>query len=492
MHTHDPWVLVSPGRLVLVVTCWFGLGSINPTLALALAQAQAQGAGQDSPPPRTRSTVERLQPARLKATHEDVLKIQAARRVIPPRAGWNDYRAILHAHAEDSAHTGGTRAEMLAEARNSGVQVIILSDHYRPPRDFVTESWRGLREGVLFLPGSETRGFLIAPSRSVMGQMDRPVPEFIETVKSDGGLIFLSHVEERPDHPMDGLDGLEISNRHYDAKVDKAGLFTLMLKLTDPSALKELEESLKLYPDEIFAFEVDYPKVYLAKWDRETPRRRLTGIAANDCHHNQVLMVKMVDESTVLVGTNVDRDDQMTSVKALLRPGIRQMTRNRKPGDILARVDLDPYHRSFRNLSTHLLAPSLEEASIRDALRTGRAYVAHDWMCDPTGFRLELVVGNSPSGSLTLSMGDEALYSPKFSGRLVAEFPVACQIRWIRDGVVVARASGERGELTVSEPGVYRVEGWLILDGEERPWIYSNPIYLRAPRGETPSDDPKP
>ena len=27
--------------------------------------------------------------------------------------------------------------------------------------------------------------------------------------------------------------------------------------------------------------------------------------------------------------------------------------------------------------------------------------------------------------------------------------------------------------------GVYRVEGWLTVDTEERPWIYANPIYVR-------------
>jgi hypothetical protein len=40
-------------------------------------------------------------------------------------------------------------------------------------------------------------------------------------------------------------------------------------------------------------------------------RKRLTGITANDCHHNQVLIVKMVDEETVLQGTNVDADDPL-------------------------------------------------------------------------------------------------------------------------------------------------------------------------------------
>ena len=56
---------------------------------------------------------------------------------------------------------------------------------------------------------------------------------------------------------------------------------------------------------------MEYPALYLAKWDAETKTRRLTGVAANDCHHNNVLLVKMVDEQTVKVGTNVDRDDRM-------------------------------------------------------------------------------------------------------------------------------------------------------------------------------------
>jgi hypothetical protein len=81
---------------------------------------------------------------------------------------------------------------MLSEAKRAGVQSILLTDHYRPPKDFITGSWRGIREGVLFIPGSEVRGFLIYPTRSIMERMDDPTPGFIETVRRDGGLIFLS------------------------------------------------------------------------------------------------------------------------------------------------------------------------------------------------------------------------------------------------------------------------------------------------------------
>ena len=69
---------------------------------------------------------------------------------------------------------------------------------------------------------------------------------------------------------------------------------------------------------------MQYPADYLAKWDAETKTRRLTGVAANDCHHNQILLMKMVDAETVLIGTNVDRDDQMRKFTADARPGMQR------------------------------------------------------------------------------------------------------------------------------------------------------------------------
>jgi hypothetical protein len=244
--------------------------------------------------------------------------------------------------------------------------------------------------------------------------------------------------------------------------------------MTDPTSIAELQEGLKLYPDALFAAQCEYPQVYLDKWDAETKTRRLTGVAANDCHHNMVLTTKMKDEKNVLVGTNVDKDDQMRAVSSLLRPSIRQLTKDHKPGEILAQVDLDPYHRSFRNVCTHVIANErLDEAALRKALKQGNAYVAHDWMCDPTGFAFLAKAVDQPS----VIMGSELKF--KATATLSADFPLACKIRLIRDGKAVAEANGDHFEHVAEGPGVYRVEGWLKLDGELRPWIYSNPIYLR-------------
>jgi hypothetical protein len=423
--------------------------------------------------------VQRMMPERLKAVHDDAERIRKTRRTPPHAPGLNDYRIILHAHAEDSTHTGGTRPEMLAAAHRAHVDAVLLSDHDRLPRDFIADSWRGLREGVLFVPGAEARGFLLYPTHSIKSHMNDPTPGLIEATRRDNGLIFLSHIEERPNHPMAGLDGMEIYNRHADAKKDLQGLLAITLKLTNPATLGELQDNLRQFPDELFASQVEYPADYLAKWDAETASRRLTGVAANDCHHNYVLLVKKVDDETVKVGTNVDPDEAMRSISAKLRPGIRTLVKDRGAGEVIARVDLDPYERSFNNVSTHILAPELNEAAVRDALRAGHAYVSHDWICDPKGFQFELIASPRAAGSAarTAAMGDEMRF--EHSLRLLAQFPAPCRIRLKRSGKSIAEALSDQLEYPVEAPGVYRVEGWVVLGGEERGWIYSNPIYVR-------------
>ena len=89
-------------------------------LILFLALVGGSLPSQTNAPIRKYSAVERMQTAHLKAAHADALRLQQQRQVPPPLAGLHDYRCILHAHAEDSAHTGGTRPEMLVDARKAG------------------------------------------------------------------------------------------------------------------------------------------------------------------------------------------------------------------------------------------------------------------------------------------------------------------------------------------------------------------------------------
>src|SRR5262245_30836254 len=218
---------------------------------------------------RKYTTLERLKPERLRAVREDRLRYQSSRRTIAPAMGYQDYRAVMHVHAEDSSHTGGTLAELLAAAKQSGVKIVMLGDHVRPPRDFITERWRGLRDGVLFIPGAESEGFIVHPTRSIISayinKSWKTRDEFIRLVKQDGGNIFLSHVEERSDWDTSELDGLEIYNQHTDFK-DEFGFVTwLRGSFTNPDRLQEVDRLLKEFPMEFFGSLQDYLSQVIAK-----------------------------------------------------------------------------------------------------------------------------------------------------------------------------------------------------------------------------------
>jgi hypothetical protein len=146
----------------------------------------------------------------------------------------------------------------------------------------------------------------------------------------------------------------------------------------------------------------------------------------------------------------------------------------RKPGELISKLDFDPYERSFLYVSTHILARQLAESAVREALRQGHAYVAHDYLCDATGFAF---VAYSDDRKTISIMGDDVPLSPTL--RLKAEAPVACHWKLLRNGEVVASSEGREITLPRVTAGVYRVEAWLEADGEMRPWIYSNPIYVR-------------
>ena len=59
-----------------------------------------------------------------------------------------------------------------------------------------------------------------------------------------------------------------------------------MLKLTDPKASQSSRTASCSIRTSSSPSQVQYPADYLAKWDAETQTHRLTGVAANDCHHN--------------------------------------------------------------------------------------------------------------------------------------------------------------------------------------------------------------
>lgn len=432
------WLAVLMGGILVSVSC-------NSTIADAL---------------------ERLQLDKLKATHEGVAALRADRRPVRQLSGYEDYRALLHVHSHWSHDSRGTIDDILAAAKATGTRVIMFTEHPADHYDYFTDGHSGLRDGVLLIPGAETGGFLTYPTRSLKGEKTKGSQEFADLVRRDDGLIFLSHLEERMDWDITGLTGVEIYNTHADFKDEK----NFQALLRNPLALFGILPAFRQYPQEAFAALQDYPADYLKRWDALCQKSPHTGVAANDSHQNTGVVFRLLEFG------KVQFEDALGKKFAELDPAkvdfLKDTVADKKPGDVVFAQHLDRYEYSFGYVSTHLLMKELTREAVWDALKAGRAYVAFDWMADPTGFAFV-----AARGETSWPMGSEV--SGASGVRLRAEAPLAGTIKLVRNGVIAEQFESRTMDVAIKEPGNYRVEVWLKIADELRPWILSNPIYVR-------------
>jgi hypothetical protein len=269
------------------------------------------------------------------------------------------------------------------------------------------------------------------------------------------------------DWQIANITGTEIYNTHADYK-DEAR-FAKAFRM--PLAMFRLVASLEKFPQEVFGATLDYPADYLKRYDQLCQLGRHTAVAGNDSHHNQVYRAKVLNGGALLIEDILGKE--IVKLDPQKFPPFKLLAVGRKPGDMIFELDLDPYVRSFRHVSTHLLLDKLTEADVRHALSVGRAYVAFDWLADPTGFvyRAERETEKWPLGS-------EVPFAKGL--RLRAEAPLEGTFKLIRNGEVLLSKTGTDFAYDVEKPGVYRVEVWLKLAGEDRPWILTNPLYVTS------------
>jgi PHP domain len=408
----------------------------------------------------------RLEADRLEAVHQAVQALRAQRQT-PVRPGpYKEYRANLHVHSKLSHDSRGTLEEIVAAAKAVGTSVLMFTEHPADHYDYFTDGHQGTRDGVLLIPGAETKGFLAYPTRSLRG-LDTGTPqEFSDLVRGRGGLTFLSHLEERMDWEIRGMTGVEIYNTHADFKDEKR----LIAALRNPLWLIQAAERFRKYPQEAFSALLDYPADYLKRWDQLCKEAPHVGVAANDAHQNVGLVVRLLEGDKARIEDALEKNLFELPLAAL--PALQALRKDKKVGDVLFQLRLDPYEVSLRHVGTHLLLTELSRKAVWEGLEAGRAFVAFDWLADATGFDFAAV-----SGPRRHEMGSRLALEGGMKVRGQAPLPVKWKL--LRDGAVVAESTGRTLEVAVSEPGNYRAEAWLKVAGEDVIWVLSNPLYIR-------------
>ena len=439
--------------------------------------------------------LERLKIERSRAVHRDVAGFKSQRQDTPRPEPYRDFRANLHVHSSFSHDSRGKIEDIVAAAKAVGTQVLMFTEHPADSYDFFADGHQGTRDGVLLIPGAEMKGFLVFPRLSLKGLDGGTPQEFTDLVRGREGLMFLSHLEERMDWQIQGLTGCEIYNTHADFKDERK----LIEALKNPMWLINSADSFRKYPQEAFSALLDYPADYLKRWDQLCEKAPHTGVSANDAHQNVGIVVRLVEPTVARIEDALG--EKLLEINAAANPAFLPLLKGKKVGDILFELRLDRYEHSLRHVSTHLLMKELTKEAVWEALEAGRAYVAFDWIADPTGFDFAAVAETARH-----EMGSQIALVKGL--RLRGQSPLAVEWKLIRNGKPVAipadteppasqtaqskpgggksipvkpngsESSSRTFDVAVTESGNYRVEAWVRIGGRKVAWVLSNPIYI--------------
>jgi hypothetical protein len=339
-----------------------------------------------------------------------------------------DLTCVVHVHSTYSDGTGTVPAIARA-AQRAGIDVVLLTDHDTlAARRNGEERWY---DDVLVLVGEEVSprdrdhylafGIETEISRRLSG------PEICEAVHAAGGFGFAAHPFSRGSERFRWKQlrrpGIQFGEPDC---VDGLELWSFLNDTGERARGFRDVAKMVWFPQRAIG---GPPEGNLREWDRLCQARRVVAIGGLDAHQ--------------------------FGIRIAGRVPIRAMG----------------YARTFRQLHTHVLidapptrAVEVDRARVFKALREGRCYIANDEVAEARGFAFHA----DPR-----PMGAEAVFEPGIT--LQASTPVPADIRLIRDGVQIAATTGVELAYEADRPGVHRVEA--SIGG--RPWIYSNPIYLR-------------
>jgi hypothetical protein len=348
----------------------------------------------------------------------------------------HDYAGGIHFHSAYSYDARVPLPRILTDAARAGLDFAIITDHFR--LDARTDGLEGYHNDLLLIVGEE-----ISPryNHYLALNIQKPVvawktethaQRLIDEVNAQGGFGFISH----PDHAGAPLVG----SRAYPWIAwdvhGYAGLGIWDLMGDWGSALSSPWKTLHACLRPAHALKGP-PAATLARWDELAQKSHCVAIGEIDNHGH--------------------------------RRSFFGFTR-----------EIFPFEFAFRTIRTHVLLdqPLTKRAdedtrAILAALKLGQSYVSFDLWNDPSGFSFSIYDEQTrawPGGEF-LRQGQAVLE---------AKLPSRGRVCLIRNGRLV-KEEHRRAALQwdVDVPGVYRIEAQQYVTGSWRPWIYSNPIWVK-------------
>lgn len=355
---------------------------------------------------------------------------------------FKEYKGIIHAHTSLGGHSTGSFEELIAAANANDLDFVLMTEHWSDTVDTAALTLNGVYGKTLFVGGNEIdtadsdRFLMIPGSGDAAGLRNVSTTAVIDKLHSENRLAVVTYPEKFNSWNAD-FDGIEVFSLHTNAK-----------KMNPFTAVFDGIWSFPAYPELMLATYFKRPDENLKKFDEIAAKRKVSLFAGTDAHSN--------------VGFHLFGDDA---------------------GSKGLNIKLDDYATIFRLARQHVLIEKekpLTRETLIEALRAGRSFIGFDVIGDTSGFEYSAI---SSDGKAAIQ-GDDLVFSPNTVLKASLNWDYVVRFIIYRNGEIYASAAEYTHDLevTLREPGVYRVEGYLYWLGppfDKMPWIISNPIYVQ-------------
>ncbi|MDD5085894.1 MAG: CehA/McbA family metallohydrolase [Candidatus Omnitrophica bacterium] len=342
-----------------------------------------------------------------------------------------EYSGCIHVHSRYSDGSGSIKT--IAEAAiDRGLDFVIVTDH----DTLKGKKFEGYYGSCLLLVGEEisplrNHALALNAKSHIPHHFRERAQGYIDLARAQGGIVFITHpfgesrfnllfhkvrIHRWEDWEAEGFSGMEIWSYMIDWIRD-VHIRNLASAIRDPDA-----------------FVKGPGRETLRQWDLIGRRRRCSGLGSLDVHAKNLI-------------------------------------------PFVPLIQVFPYREMFDTIRTHVLLKEefrrekeSDAALIYDALKEGRCFIANHRIGKPAGFKFYL-----EAGSDSFPMGSEITSISGRKADLVVGMYDEATIRLMRSGDLIELVKGKELHHCVQTPGVYRVEVFK----EGKPWIFSNPIYVR-------------
>lgn len=346
-------------------------------------------------------------------------------------------RGAIHIHTD--YHDGDApMAEIAGVAEAARLDYLIVTDHHQAYA--FSDGWSGRKKtaGMLIVVGTEHRtrehhDILGLGLVTTVATRNLASKEALGLLSRLGATTFIAHPQGNKTFPLRRLHPwVHWENKHFDG----VEVWCYMHDWIRSFSLRNLAQMCRQPTTYIQGPEGDI----LVAWDDLARKRRVAGLGALDVHGRKLPL------------------------------GLSRLIPWAKEGIL-------PYASCFRAFVHYALVPAewgahdaQDQAALLRSLKCGFGWICHEAL-EPGG---EFLFMLEESG-VFYPMGTERFFC---SGQqLHVSSPVKARIRLWSRGTIVQDTTGHALEYEPESAGEYRVEVLL----KDRPWIYSNHIYLREP-----------